>query len=77
MNTKNIAFLQFPSHLKNQFTNNHDHSQKKNPTRCSNVSQFFIYMKLNMFRAIHRPSSGAYNCTSSFWLWIRGELLDV
>jgi len=24
-------------------------------------------MKLNMFRAAHRPSSGAQNCTSSLW----------
>jgi hypothetical protein len=35
---------------------------KRNPTRCNNVSKlllFHIYMKLNMFRATHRPSSGA------------------
>ena len=35
---------------------------KKNPTRCNSVSKFLlfhIYMKLNMFRATHRPSSGA------------------
>jgi len=35
---------------------------KKNPTRYNNVSKFLlyhIYMKLNMFRATHRPSSGA------------------
>ena len=35
---------------------------KKNPTRCNNVSKFLlshIYMKLSMFRATHRPSSGA------------------
>ena len=34
----------------------------KNPTRCKNVSNFLlfrIYMNLNMFRATHRPSSGA------------------
>jgi len=30
-----------------------------------------VYMKLNMFRATHRPSSGAQNCTSSFWFCIR------
>jgi len=28
---------------------------------------FRIYMKLNMFRATHRPSSGAWNYTSSLW----------
>ena len=33
-------------------------------------------MKLNMFRATHRPSSGALNCTSSLWFCIRGGLLD-
>jgi len=38
---------------------------------------FHIYMKLNMFWATHRPSSGAWNCTSSLWLRIRGGLLAV
>jgi hypothetical protein len=28
---------------------------------------FHIYMKLNMFRATLRPSSGAENCTGSIW----------
>jgi hypothetical protein len=35
---------------------------KENPTRCNNVSEFllfYIYMKLNMFRATHCPLSGA------------------
>jgi len=31
----------------------------------------------NMFRATHRPSSGAHNCTSSLWFCIRERLLDV
>jgi len=31
---------------------------------------FRIYMKLNMFQATHRPSSGAQNCTSSLWFSI-------
>jgi hypothetical protein len=34
----------------------------KNPTRCNSVSVFYyslFEMKLNMFRAIHRPPSGA------------------
>ena len=38
---------------------------------------FHVYMKLNMFRATHRPSSGAQNCTSSLWFCIRKRLLDV
>jgi len=27
--------------------------------QCINILLFHIYMKLNMFRATHRPSSGA------------------
>jgi len=38
---------------------------------------FHIYMKLNMFQATHRPSSGAKNCTGSLWFFICGRLLDV
>jgi hypothetical protein len=34
-------------------------------------------MKLNMFRATHRPSSGAQNCTSGLWFSIRERMLDV
>ena len=30
-----------------------------------------VYMKLNVFRATHRPSSGAQNCTGSLWFCIR------
>ena len=30
-----------------------------------------------MFRATHRPSSGAQNCTSSLWFCIRERWLDV
>ena len=33
-----------------------------NPTKCNSVSNIllvYIYMKLNMFRATHCPSSGA------------------
>jgi hypothetical protein len=35
---------------------------EKNPTRCNSLSKLYyslIYMKLDMFRATHRPSSGA------------------
>jgi hypothetical protein len=34
-------------------------------------------MKLNMFRATHRPSSGAQNFISRLWFCIRERLLDV
>ena len=36
-----------------------------------------MYVKLNMFRATHRPSSRAHNCTGNLWFIIRGRLLDV
>jgi hypothetical protein len=38
---------------------------------------FHIYMKLHMFRATRRPSSGTKNHTSSLWFCTRGRLLDV
>jgi len=44
--------------------------------QCNKIL-FNVYMKLNMFRATHHPSSGTYNCTSSFCLYMRGRLLDV
>ena len=50
---------------------------KKNSTGFNNVSKFLlfhIYMKLNMFRATHGPSSGAWTCTGSLWFFIRGRL---
>jgi len=28
-----------------------------------------VYVLLNMFRALPRPSSGAYNCISSLWFY--------
>ena len=45
--------------------------------RCIKILLFHIYIKLNMFRATHRPSAGVYNCTGSLWFFIRGRLLDV
>jgi len=35
--------------------------RKENPTRCNSVLIFLfhIYVKVNLFRAIQRPSSGA------------------
>jgi hypothetical protein len=38
---------------------------------------FHVYMKLNMFRVTHRPSSGAQNCTSSLRFCIRERLLNI
>jgi len=36
------------------------HKEKSNKMQqCIKISLFHIYMKLNMFRATHRPSSGA------------------
>jgi len=45
--------------------------------QCIKILLFHIYMKLNMFRTTHRPSSGAKNCTGSIWFCIRGRLPDV
>jgi hypothetical protein len=40
----------------------HSTVHKENPTSCNNASEFLlfrIYMKFSVFRATHRPSSGA------------------
>jgi len=39
-------------------------------TRCNSFTSLLldVYVRLNMFRALLRPSSGAYNCTRSLWL---------
>jgi hypothetical protein len=40
------------------------------PTRWSFVIEFIItkfFLRLNMFRAAHRSSSGALNCICSLW----------
>jgi hypothetical protein len=39
--------------------------------RCSNFPRllFDVYVWLNMLRAPLRPSSGACNCTRSFWFY--------
>jgi hypothetical protein len=41
------------------------------PTRCNSFTSLLldVYMRLNMFRASPRPSSGAYNCTRSLWFY--------
>jgi hypothetical protein len=52
------------------------HEEKfKKVQRCIKTL-FTIYVKLNMFWATHRPSSGAQNCTGSLF-FIRGRLLDM
>ena len=38
--------------------------------QCIKILLFHIYMKLNMFRATHRPSPGAKNCTGSLWFFL-------
>jgi len=53
------------------------------PTRCNSFTSLLldVYVWLNMFRALPRPSSGAYNCINSLWFyrWIVpvGALLVV
>jgi hypothetical protein len=41
------------------------------PTRCNSFTGLLldVYVWPNMFRASPRPSSGAYNCTRSFWFY--------
>jgi len=38
---------------------------------------FHVYMKLNVFWATHRPSSGAQNCTSCLWFCMRERLWSL
>ena len=42
------------------------------PTGCNSVISLLldVYVWFNMFRASPRPSSGAYNCTSSLFFFI-------
>jgi len=54
------------------------HKEKSNKLQqFIKILLLHIYLKLNMFRVIHRPSSGSKNCTGSLWFFIRGRLLDV
>ena len=56
------------------------HNSYRNSQQDATVYQnllFHVYMKLSVFQATHRPSSGAQNCTSSLWFCIRERLLDV
>ena len=51
----------------------HNTIQIIQPIRCNSFTSLSldVYVWLNMFRASPRPSSGAYNCTSSlcFYRW--------
>ena len=51
-------------------------NSQQDPTAYQNLL-FHVYLKLNMFRATHRPSSGAKTCTSSHWYCLCERLLDV
>jgi hypothetical protein len=42
--------------------------------QCIKFLLFHIYMKLNMFRAKHRLSSGAQNFTGSLWFFMSERL---
>ena len=55
------------------------HNSYRNSQQDVTVYQnllFHVCIKLNMFRASHRPSSGAQNCTSSLWFCLGERLLD-
>jgi len=45
--------------------------QISQPTRYNNFTSLLldVYVWLNMFRALPRPSSGAYYCTRSLWFY--------
>jgi hypothetical protein len=57
--------------------------QINQPTICISFTGLLldVYVWLNMFRALFRPSSGAYKCTRSVWFYCwreaAGELLVV
>jgi hypothetical protein len=71
------AKLLSKEHLKDKIVilNSYPNS-KQNATVYQNLL-FNVYMKLNMFQATHRPSSGAQNYTGSLWVCIHERLLDV
>jgi len=46
----------------------------KSPTWCNNISSllsWLVYLQLNMIWAFSHPSSGAHDCSSSLWLYLR------
>jgi hypothetical protein len=52
-------------------------NSQQDATVFQNFLLFHVYIKLNMFRATHRPSSGAQNCTSSLWFCISERSLNA
>jgi hypothetical protein len=46
------------------------YDSNKSTKRCNSFTSLLldVYVWLNMFRALPRPSSGAYNCTRSLWI---------
>ena len=46
-------------------------NQINQSTRCNSFTSLLldVHMRLNMFWASPRPSSGAYNCTRSLWFY--------
>jgi len=46
--------------------------QINQPTRCNIFTSLLldVYVWLNIFRPPLRLSSGAYNCTRSFWFYL-------
>ena len=67
----NLVFMN-PCIIYNSYRNS-----QRDVTVYQNFSLFRVYIRLNVFRATHRPSSGAQNCTSSLWFCIRERLLDA
>jgi hypothetical protein len=49
----------------------HHTTQINKPTRCNSFTSLLldVYVWFSMFRAIPRPSSGAYNCISNLWFY--------
>ena len=45
--------------------------QINKPTICNSFTSLLldVYVCFNVFRALPRPSSGAYNCISSLWFY--------
>ena len=45
--------------------------QINQPTRCKSFTSLLldVYVWLNMFRSLPRPSSGEHNCTSNLWFY--------
>ena len=55
------------------------YNSNKSPTRCNNFPDYCpdAHIQLNMFRAFSRPSSGAHDCSSSPWRYLRIVVIVV